>query len=130
MERHKAVSLTGYIRTIRPEWDALATVEQLMNLTGTDDEIERHALVIAHTPEYRTPIALKFVSMNTAEETGGSRRPGNQIPCDICGRTEWACNKAAQNTGIRNHVYAPHIMTTPFDPDIPAALGALGPRRL
>lgn len=151
MERNKAAQLANLLVTYRPGWNVRDTTDELEQLTGAGDAaIAYYAISLILDPETRYPARLGL-RWNPAEATptnnnnGTSRRPGNQTPCDICGRSEWGCNKAAQNTGHRDHVYAPHVMTQydtdkakglhrllddPPDPDIPAALGELGPKRL
>lgn len=108
MNRPEAAALAVLVRTQRPEWDEWATIEQLVKLPGSLIAITRHAITVAHDPQWRSPIALGFVPMTTGDNRDESgRRPGDNRPCWICTRTEWACERARTNTGINDHHYQP-----------------------
>lgn len=65
-------------------------------------------LVAAASPEARTPAAIAFLRFRPTTTTGQPAEQQSREPaCAHCGRSQSACHRAQENTGIDQHEYRP-----------------------
>lgn len=111
MEKTQAEHLAEVVRTVRPDWDKPGIVTYLVAMGGALPDVTAHALRVAGDRANRTPAALAFTRPTPEPDAGVDlqRHPGNPAPCAVCGRSEWACERARAN-GVRigNGVHERH----------------------
>ena len=105
-------ALAELVCTIRPEWDLPGVLANLAKVGQDATTTATRAIAAANNPAAHTPAAIAWPPAADAplERSHG----GRSAPCWVCTRTEWACYKAQENTGLDAHPY------TPVQPPIPA----------
>src|SRR3954454_22703051 len=99
MLKATAESLADMLRTVRADWDRHGIVAHLLPLSGELADIAAHAVRVAADRKNRTPAALAFAGSEIAPEceADSGRHSGNPAPCIVCGRGQWARQKAREN---------------------------------
>lgn len=93
--REQAGTLAALIRTIRPAWDQLATMNALEQLLQHRDlaDVAYGAIRTAQDPEARTPRALAFTDRDHWQRTRVTpRSPRQDETCTKPGHSGWAAN--------------------------------------
>lgn len=107
ISRNEAVKLAELVRTIRPDWDALLTINQLCRIPGTSATVAAHAMTVAADRSNRTPMTLTWEDATPVVAGPAPAAIGGL--CATCGRTRTACETARRNAeAIGNDVHQRH----------------------
>ena len=93
--REQAGALATLLRTIRPAWDQLATINALGQHQGRDlADLAYAAIRTAQDPDSRTPAALGFTDRDHWQRTARTtpRSPKADETCPVDGHSGWAAN--------------------------------------
>jgi hypothetical protein len=128
VDRVKAARLADFIAVFRPAWNMREVTDEIAGLTGASDAVIAHYVIgLVQDSETRYParIGLRW-NAESPELTNSHKRSGNSEPCDICGRSEWQCNKVIKNRAGDGHTYSVGTHRPVTDIDLVAALEAAG----
>lgn len=95
LTREQAGTLAALLRTIRPAWDELVTINTLAELRDRDlADVAYGAIRTAQDPDARTPRALAFTDRDHWQRTTRQtpRSPKADETCPVDGHSGWAAN--------------------------------------
>lgn len=107
--RHQLADSNPHVGT----WDRPGIAGQLRTTLGghTLTDALTVALTAASDPDAATPAAFswqKYRQQPSKAGTGStSTRPVKRVTCQVCSRTETACQQAQRNTGTDWHAFEP-----------------------